>query len=513
VADEERSRGPRAPGPTVHVVGLGPAGPELVTEEASVLLRGPGPARMRTDRHPAAVAFPGVTTFDHLYEQAATFEEVYETIVDELVALARSAGSVVYAVPGSPVVAERTVVLLGRHPAVVDGGVSLVVHPAVSFVDLACARLGVDPVTVGLHLVDATVFATAAAGLTGPLLVAQCYAREVLSEVKLAAEPPPGTSVTVLHHLGLADEQVYEVAWADLDRGVVPDHLTALWVPELAAPVAAELVALDELVHVLRERCPWDRRQTHGSLARHLLEEAHEALEAIDELAAIDERAAHGTPAADRPAADAPPGVETVAETAAVAALEEELGDVLFQVFLHAALAAEAGRFELADVARGVHDKLVARHPHVFGLEAGRVTEPGALAADWEVRKLAEKQRSSVTDGVPRALPSLAVAAKLLRKAATVGIDEPVPAELAERLAAASGAVLGAGDPAGALGELLFDAVALGNAVGVDAETALRDRARRFRSEIRRREGVLDPPGDEPAPGGVEDSGGAGPAG
>lgn len=488
----------RSPGPTVHVVGLGPAGPELVTAEAADLLRGPGPARLRTGRHPAATAFAGVATFDEHYEQAATFEEVYETIVDELVALARSAGSVVYAVPGSPMVAERTVVLLGRHPAVVDGGVSLVVHPAVSFVDLACARLGVDPVTAGLHLVDATAFATAAAGLTGPLLVAQCYARDVLSEVKLAAEPPPGTSVTVLHHLGLPDEQVYEVAWADLDRGVVPDHLTSLWVPELAAPVAAELVALDELVHVLRERCPWDRRQTHGSLARHLLEEAHEALEAIDELAAVDERAAHGTPAADLPAAGAP------SEAGAVAALEEELGDVLFQVFLHAAIAAEAGRFELADVARGVHDKLVARHPHVFGPEAGQVTEPGALAADWEVRKLAEKQRTSVTDGVPRALPSLAVVAKLLRKAATVGIDEPGAAELAERLTDAPRAVLGAAEPAGPLGELLFDAVALANVVGVDAETTLRDRARRFRAEIRRREGVLDPPGDEPAPGGVD---------
>ena len=257
-------------------------------------------------------------------------------------------------------------------------------------------------------------------------------------------------------------------------------------------------MALDELVHVLRERCPWDRRQTHGSLARHLLEEAHEALEAIDELAGIDERAAHGTPAADLPAAGAP------SEAGAVAALEEELGDVLFQVFLHAAIAAEAGRFELADVARGVRDKLVARHPHVFGPEAGQVTEPGALAADWEVRKLAEKQRTSVTDGVPRALPSLAVVAKLLHKAATVGIDEPGAAELAGRLADAPRAVLGAAEPAGPLGELLFDAVALANVVGVDAETTLRDRARRFRAEIRRREGVLDPPGDEPAPGGVD---------
>ena len=95
--------------------------------------------------------------------------------------------------------------------------------------------------------------------------------------------------VTVLHHLGLPDESgASRCAWSDLDRSFEPDHLTSLWIPQLAAPVAAELVALDELVHTLRERCPWDRRQTHASLGRHLLEESYEVLEAIDALAAVD---------------------------------------------------------------------------------------------------------------------------------------------------------------------------------------------------------------------------------
>ncbi len=173
---------------------------------------------------------------------------------------------------------------------------------------------------------------------------------------------------------------------------------------------------------------------------------------------------------------------------------------MLFQVFLHATLAAEAGRFDLADVARGVHHKLVARHPHVFGPEAGGETEPAALAVDWEVRKLAEKQRSSVTDGIPKALPALAVTAKLQRKASTVGIAEVGAGALVEGLAAGAGRVLGAADRAAVVGDLLFDAVALATAVGVDAEAALRDRARRFRAEVRRREGVSDPPGDAGPP-------------
>jgi tetrapyrrole methylase family protein/MazG family protein len=149
----------------------------------------------------------------------------------------------------------------------------------------------------------------------------------------------------LLHHLGLDDEVVMEVPIEELDRTLEPDHLTSVWVPRLAEPIAPEMARLAELVRTLRERCPWDRRQTHGSLVRHLLEEAYEALDAIDALAR----------AGDDPS-------RTI-----VAHVEEELGDLLVQVFFHAALAAESGWFTIADVARAIHDKLVYRHPHVFG--------------------------------------------------------------------------------------------------------------------------------------------------
>ena len=137
----------------------------------------------------------------------------------------------------------------------------------------------------------------------------------------------------------------------------------------LAVPAAAEMVQLEELVRTLRARCPWDMSQTHGSLGRHLLEEAYEALDAIEALSAAEP--------------DVPPE--------AVAHLEEELGDVLFQVYFHAVLASEEGRFTLADVARTVHDKLVARHPHVFGDAVAET--PQAVADRWEVLKKAEKGR------------------------------------------------------------------------------------------------------------------------
>ncbi|MGH9083712.1 MAG: SAM-dependent methyltransferase, partial [Acidimicrobiales bacterium] len=152
-------------------VGLGPAGPDLLTDAVRTLLGGPGPVYLRTRRHPAAAAFPDAASFDHHYEEAGDFDEVYARIVEDLVAAAAAVpGPVVYAVPGSPLVAERTVDLL-RH----DPRVEVTVVPSLSFLDLAWVRLGVDPLAEGVRLVDGARFAREAAGQRGPLVVAQCW--------------------------------------------------------------------------------------------------------------------------------------------------------------------------------------------------------------------------------------------------------------------------------------------------------------------------------------------------
>jgi tetrapyrrole methylase family protein / MazG family protein len=478
--------------PRIDVVGLGPAGPELITTETRALLDRGGPVFLRTSRHPSAVGVNPTGSFDRHYEQAATVEEVYPAIVDDLLGVAIAQGDVVYAVPGSPSVAERSVVLLSGHEAVRSGQVELAVHPAVSFVDLAAVRLGIDPVGSGVRLADGEAFAVDAAGERGPLLVAQCWSPAILSEIKLSVESPPELPVTVLHHLGLADERIWDVPWEELDRSVEPDHLTSLWIPELTAPVARELVALDELVRTLRARCPWDRVQTHASLARHLLEEAHEVLDAIDAVAALDAMETEAE-VVDTPT--------PVTSTAAIDHLEEELGDLLFQVYFHATLAAEAGRFTLADVARSVHDKLVARHPHVFAAVGDRTTEQ--LASDWEAIKKEEKSRTSVTEGIPATLPALAVAAKLQRKA--LAVDMVLPSVADDALAIANGvagleaewrarqalaaeastATQGATDVS-EIGNLLFSLVNLARVLGVDPEGALASRVRRFRAEVER---------------------------
>ena len=393
--------------PRVVVAGLGPAGPELVTTEVRDLLAGGIEVRLRTSRHPAATIAPGAATFDHHYEAAEDFDAVYRAIVEDLVALAEAAGEVLYLVPGSPRVLERSVDWL-----VADGRVEVDVRPALSFLDLAWVRLGVDPFEAGVRIVDGHRFADRAAGERGPLLVAHCHNQRVLSDIKLAYDDEVPERVVVLQRLGLPDEHIEELAWDELDRSVEADHLTSLWIPETAGDLAAAVVAFHDLVRTLRDECPWDREQTHQSLTRHLLEEAYEVLDAIDHL---------------DPASEA--GFEH---------LEEELGDLLFQVVFHSVLAAEAGQFTLTDVARGIHDKLRDRHPHVFDPTVGATTVE-QLTVDWEARKVTEKGRATVMDGIPAALPALAYAAKVQKKASSQGVDWRElpgiePGSLAERL-------------------------------------------------------------------------------
>ncbi len=473
--------------PRIVVVGLGPAGPDLLTAGAAEQLAGAPAAFLRTGRHPAAAGLGDLVTFDGHYQEADTFEQVYARIVDDLVAAATAHdadGAVVYGVPGSPLVAERTVELLRADPRV-----QVTVVPALSFLDLAWDRLGVDPLAAGVRLVDGGRFAEEAAGDRGPLLVAQCWSTDLLSEIKLAVDtdllpagsPPP--TATLLHHLGLPDEQVRTVDWADLDRVLVPDHLTSVWVPSVAVPVARDLVALDDLVRRLRRDCPWDREQTHASLTRHLLEESYEVIDAIDDLTRAETAGGAGTTGGDEAVADA------------VDHLEEELGDLLFQVYFHSCLAAEEGRFTLADVARGVHDKLVARHPHVFGDVVA--DDAGTVLGNWEQIKKAEKGRASVTDGIPAALPALALAAKLARKADGVpGATMPGAAEerallagLLDRLAALPAV---SDEPVqelpAALGDGLLALADLARHHDVDPEDALRAAALRLRERIRRAE-------------------------
>jgi tetrapyrrole methylase family protein/MazG family protein len=441
--------------PVVTIVGLGPGGHEHVTVETLRAIERIPLRFLRTARHPSADLVPDATTFDELYESADRFEDVYTAISEAVVGAATEHGEVLYAVPGSPLVLERSV-----RSLLADDRVRCDVLPAMSFLDLVWARLGIDPVEAGVRLVDGHEFAVAAAGASGPLLIAHAHAGWVLSDIKLAAEDAAGDeTVVILQGLGTASERIVETTWSELDRAVEADHLTCVYVPSLGAPVGAGYVRFHELARTLRERCPWDREQTHSSLVPYLVEETFELVDAIEALdpdeAATDE------------------------------ALIEELGDLLYQIEFHATVAEQQGRFTIADVTAGIHDKLVRRHPHVFGdVEAHDAV---TVVANWEDIKRDEKARTSVFDGVARSLPALAYAQQLMRKAAKVGFDWPdVDGPLAkvdEELGELREAIV-AGDAARVsdeLGDLVIAAVNVARHAHVDAEVAVRAAAAKFR--------------------------------
>ncbi len=432
---------------------------------------------VRTRRHPAVdvvdlVDVPGpgdrgaspvldasvAISFDDVYDTASTLEAVYATIVNRLVVAAQQHGHVAYAVPGSPLVAERTVELL-RARSGHDGDIALEIVPAMSFLDLAWAALGVDPLAVGVRLVDGHRFAVEAAGQRGPLLVAQCDDRFVLSDIKLAVELAPEEPVVVLQRLGLPEQSVTVVAWDDLDRIIDADHLTTLWIPSLAAPVGAELVRFDEVVRRLRAECPWDRVQTHGTLRRYLIEESAELVDALDEF----ERTADDT------------------------AMVEELGDVLLQVVLHSAIGAEDGRFTLADVAAGITEKMVRRHPHVFGEVV--VADADEVHRNWEAIKAVERSAGVAAEpfaGVAASLPALALLQDLFRTAAEYsGFDWPDDASAVAKVREELDEVLEAwaddDHVAEELGDLLGTVVDLCRRRGVPAEVVARSAAGKFR--------------------------------
>ncbi|MCU1395175.1 MAG: putative MazG family protein [Ilumatobacteraceae bacterium] len=448
--------------PRVVVVGLGPGGHDHVTDQTRTAIASSAHRFLRTSRHPSSDLVPDATTFDELYETADSFVDVYAQITEALVAGAVEHGEVLYAVPGSPLILERSV----RHLRA-DSRVECVVLPAMSFLDVAYTALGIDPVEAGVRLVDGHEFATAAAGERGPLLVAHCHANWVLSDIKLAVDDASDVSnddleVVLLQRLGTPDELITHTTWAALDTTVEADHLTSIYIPRLGVAVAEHYARFHALARTLREQCPWDIEQTHASLVPYLLEETYEV---VDALAALDP---------DDPSTDED--------------LIEELGDLLYQIEFHATIAEQQGRFTIADITQGVHDKLVRRHPHVFGDTAVDGTEQ--VLSNWETIKREEKQRTSIFDGIPMSLPSLSYAYKTQKKAAGVGFDWPDVTGALPKIAEEADEVIAAhasGDKAATadeLGDLLFSVVNVARHLKVDPEVALRAAVTKFRTRF-----------------------------
>jgi len=227
----------------------------------------------------------------------------------------------------------------------------------------------------------------------------------------------------------------------------------------VAEPTGYRLLELVAVLDRLRSPggCPWDARQTHESLIEYLIEETYETVEAI--------------------------------ESGNSAHMREELGDLLLQVIFHARIAADAAdSFDIDDVAVGIIAKLISRHPHVFA--DGQANTAAEVEANWHRLKVAEKGRSSVTEGVPEALPALLRAAKLHARAASGGVSV-VPASqpvLAVAEAAWDSVTAEAPDRTVALGDLLLVLALAAKDEGIDAEAALRAATRRYADRLKEAE-------------------------
>ena len=457
----------------VRIVGLGPAGLDRVSETIRSLVEDETiPVVGRTRHHPASDdldAIRPVIWCDDLYEAGDTFDEVYDAIAARVLDLA-SAGPVIYAVPGSALVGERAVAVIRDRAEV--SGLPCEVEAGESFLDLALEKSGIDPFDRGVQVIDAHQLPEPLL-LHLPTLIVQVDGPEAFTRLheRLSRLLTSDTPLTVLADLGTESESVAQMALADLR----PDHfgLRVTIAVDVDPPGWPGLVRTNAR---LRRDCPWDREQTHHSLARHLLEEAYESLDAIEALPV-----------------DAPGGSPDVD---GYVHLEEELGDLLLQVVFHATLAAEADMFGVEEVAEGIRRKLIRRHPHVFGDVDAETADQ--VVANWETLKKNEKGRESVLDGVPSALPALARALELQTRAGAVGFDWPnldgvvdkVREELAEVLETLD-------DPESVraeVGDLLFSVVNLARHLAVDSELALRGAANRFERRFR----VVERGGDVP---------------
>jgi tetrapyrrole methylase family protein/MazG family protein len=426
----------------ITIVGLGPGDARLLTRQAWDLLEHTPEVYLRTRMHPAVGGFPAgltVHSFDDLYEQGGSFEGVYQKIIDQVLSLGRRPQGVIYAVPGHPFVAEATTPEIVRKAR--EEGLPYQIVAGLSFLDVIFSTLEIDPLPE-----LATVDALALADLHHP------------SFPPSTAVYPDEHPVKLVHAAGTEKALVEELPLYAIDRSPSIGLLTALYLPPLGKHTSFE--SFQELVAHLRapEGCPWDREQTHQSLRSHLLEETYEVLAALD---------------ADDPLE-----------------MREELGDLLLQIVLHAQIACEYGEFSMTDILQDIHNKLVYRHPHVFG--DLHLEDTQAILQNWERLKAAERQSSgksekSLLDGVGITLPALVQANEYQQRAARVGFDWQDIQGVMDKVLEEFREIQQAVDHehvSREVGDYLFSAVNLARWLDVDAESVLREANHRFRKRF-----------------------------
>ena len=380
----------------INIVGLGPGDESLISQGVLDILKSSSRIYLRTEKHPTVDKLKKsikYTNLDYFYDNEDNFENVYKQIAEFIIEKSNE-GDLVYAVPGHPRVAEMTVSQIENIAKI--KGIEVEVTASMSFVDAMFNYLAIDP-SGGFKLVDAFEIENSYIDTNTSMIITQVYDHFIASNVKLRLMEyyDYDQEVCIVNGAGVKNlESKKYVPLYELDRHEnIFNYLTSVYIPKSSKKMYNTLNDLEEIMSKLRgtNGCDWDKKQTHETLKKYIIEEAYELCQAIDN-DDIDE-------------------------------MIEELGDVLLQVVFHCQIGKETGYFNLTEVINGICNKLVYRHPHVF---KNINIDMNNFDKTWEDLKKEEKGESTVTEGltrIPNHLPALIKAEKIQKKAALVGFD------------------------------------------------------------------------------------------
>ena len=452
------------PSDGIILLGLGPGDPALLTREAWDWLEQIQTLYVRTKKHPAVASLPKhlkIESFDEVCEHGKDPESVQEEIIETILLRGSMPNGVTYAVPGHPFVAEATCPEIALRAK--SAGIPIRVIDGISFLEPTFRALNVDPFP-NLILTDAiriSMDQTPGFSPSMPALIVNIYSHAIAAGVKqtLMAVYPDDHPVRLVHAAGTNKESVEDLPLLEIDHSPHLGLLSSLYLPSLSPTASFE--AFQEIIARLRapDGCPWDREQTHLSLRPFLLEEAYEALDALDRGDTID--------------------------------LQEELGDLLLQIVLHAQIAAEVGDFNIHHVLDGIGAKLIRRHPHVFSEMV--VEDVSGVTRNWEAIKAEERIENGVVaekgllDGIPQALPALSQAEEIIERVSRVEFKLLEKMGDIDRIKAIIHSINPEDGSLSAekLGQVLMMIASLAHQFSIDAESALREALSRFRVQFR----------------------------
>ncbi|MGU8323787.1 bifunctional methyltransferase/pyrophosphohydrolase YabN [Clostridium perfringens] len=444
----------------LKIMGLGPGAYEALTIGALKELKNNKNIYFRTEKHPTVdfLKDEGIKfeSYDHAYEKYDSFDDVYKYIAEDLITKIKDDEDLIYAVPGHPLVAEKSVINLIELCK--ENNIQYEVLPAVSFVDAMMEALQVDPIE-GVKIIDAFDMKNQILDKRVGTIITQVYNNFIASEVKLRLLEgyEDDTKIIFVRAAGVEGlESIRKIPLYELDWQEDIDYLTSIYIPKDLGN-KKDFQDLLDIIETLRNPggCPWDREQTHESLKSALLEECYEVIDAIEN---EDEDA-----------------------------LIEELGDVLLQVVFHASIGKEDGYFDIMDVIGGISNKMINRHPHVFGNEEVNTSEQ--VLVNWDEIKKEEKGIKTLTEemqNIAKSLPATTRAYKVQKKAKKVGFDwddvncamDKVKEELNEIKE-----VYNCEDKSiieGEVGDLLFACINVARFLEVDGELALDKTIKKF---------------------------------